>query len=302
MTRVLVTGAGGFVGRHCLPFLLERGDEVHAVVHEAVAATANVQAHRCNLLDDGAVNALLAAVRPSHLLHFAWYAVPGRFWTAPENHAWLAAGKHLIRAFAAHGGRRIVVAGSCAEYDWSHELLREADTPLVPRTLYGTAKNALRADLAAAAGGLGLDWAWGRLFFLSGPHEARGRLVSDVIAGLVAGERVPVSAGRQQRDFLHVEDVGRAFARLLDSAVSGPVNVASGETVAVREVVERIAALTGRPDLVEFGARPTAHDEPARLAADVDALRRDVGFTPRYALADGLAQTVAWWRDHEPRA
>ena len=297
MTRVLVTGASGFVGRHSLGFLIERGYEVHAAARGAVPAPAAVRWHACDLLDDRAARDLCAAVRPSHLLHFAWYAVPGRFWSAPENLDWAAASLRLVRAFAANGGRRVVGAGSCAEYDWAHALLSPTSTPLAPRTLYGAAKNAVRACLAQAAGELGLDWAWGRLFFLYGPHEAAGRLISDVIAGLIAGRRVAVSAGLQERDFLHVEDAARAFVDLLDSAVVGPLNIASGEGVAVRDLVARIGALTGRGDLIDFGGRSTPPDAPPRLAADVGALMRDVGFAPRFDLAAGLAQTVAWWRD-----
>jgi nucleoside-diphosphate-sugar epimerase len=293
--RVLVTGASGFIGRHSLPLLVERGYEVHAVGRGPVPAGPAITAHACDLLDDRAAAALVDAVRPSHLLHFAWYAVPGRFWSAPDNLDWVAASLRLLRAFAAAGGRRVAVAGSCAEYDWSHAVLSEAATPIAPRTLYGVAKNALRSCLEHGDA-LGLSWAWGRVFFLYGPHEPAGRLVSDVAAGLLAGRRVAVSAGVQRRDFMHVEDVARAFVAALDSAFQGPINIASGRAVPVREVVERIGALTGRPDLIDFGARPTPGDEPAHLAAACDALTQTLAFQPRYDLASGLEQTLDWWQ------
>ncbi len=299
MKRVLVTGASGFVGQHSLRFLVDRRYEVHAVARGAAAAIHGVEPHACDLLDGRAVSALCAALRPSHLLHFAWYAVPGRYWTAPDNLDWVAASLRLVRAFAAAGGRRVVAAGSCAEYDWSHAHLAETVTPLAPRTLYGTAKDAVRSWLALTAGELGLDWAWGRLFFLYGPHEPPGRLVSDVIAGLLAGRRVAVSAGHQERDFLHVEDAARAFVEVLDSDVRGAINVASGTAVAVRDVVARIGAITRRPELIDFGARATPPEEPARLVAEIQTLARAVGFSPRHGLADGLAQAVAWWRARE---
>jgi nucleoside-diphosphate-sugar epimerase len=298
--RVLVTGASGFIGRHSLPFLVERGYDVHAVARGAVPPTDGVTAHACDLLDDRATAALIRAVRPTHLLHFAWYAIPGKFWTAPENLDWAAASLRLLRGFAEAGGRRAVCAGSCAEYDWSESTLSESTTKLAPRTLYGTAKNAVRSCLEHAAATLGLDWAWGRVFFLYGPHEAQGRLVSDVVAALVAGKRIAVSAGLQQRDFLHVEDVAHGFATVLDSDLQGALNIAAGRTVAVREVVERIGALAGRAELIDIGGRPAPPHDPAALAADIDRLAT-LGFTPRYDLAAGLAQTIEWWRSR-PRA
>lgn len=112
MKRVLITDASGFVGRHCLPPLLARGYEVHAVSLRTQAPTEKLTAvhcHTANLLDREQILALLAEVRPTHLLHCAWYAVPGRYWTATENLSWVEAGQYLLKAFAEQGGRRGLV-------------------------------------------------------------------------------------------------------------------------------------------------------------------------------------------------
>jgi nucleoside-diphosphate-sugar epimerase len=135
------------------------------------------------------------------------------------------------------------------------------------------------------------------LFFLYGPHEPPGRLVSEVAAGLITGKRVETTAGLQERDFLHVADASEALVALMDSEVKGPINIASGKCVPVRQVVETLGQLGGRPDLLAIGARAAPPDEPARLAADVSRLRAELGFTPRYGLKDGLAATLQWWRD-----
>lgn len=296
MKRVLVTGATGFIGRHCLPLLVAHGFEVHGVSRRATDATAGVTLHRCDLLDDTAAASLIDSVRPTHLLHLAWFAVPDGYRTAAENLDWVAATLRLARRFAAVGGRRLIAAGTCAEYDWSHEILSETTTPLAPRTLYGTAKNATRACLEQAAPILGLDWAWGRVFFVYGPGEAPGRLVPEVVNGLLAGRRVAVTAGTQERDLLHVADVARAFALLTDGSGGGPVNIGSGAGVAVRTVIDSIARETGGASLIDHGARPMPTDEPPRLVAQVDRLHALTGFRPRIDLATGLSRTVEWWR------
>ena len=99
------------------------------------------------------------------------------------------------------------------------------------------------------------------------------------------------------RDFLHIEDVGRALAALLDSSVVGPVNIASGKGIALQELLEVIAQATGRGDLIRRGALPTPAGEPPSLVGDVRRLREEVGFQPRIDLATGIAQTVSWWRE-----
>lgn len=296
MMRVLVTGGSGFIGRQAIPALSARGFDVHIAGRAAVVGPGpGVTAHACDLLDAGATRVLLERVRPTHLLHLAWYATPGLFWTSLENLRWVAASLNLFLAFAEAGGTRAVMAGSCAEYDWAHSELDEVTTPLLPRTLYGQSKHALRSLLETAAPQASVQLAWGRVFFLYGPHEPPGRLVSDVAAALVARREIRCSDGSQERDYLHVEDAGRAFAALVDSVLTGPVNVASGACVPVRTILTTLGDLTGAAHLLKFGAanRP---DDPPRLSASVEILRSQLGFQPVYDLRTGLAHTVDWWR------
>jgi nucleoside-diphosphate-sugar epimerase len=295
---VLVTGASGFVGHPAAEALLARGFEVHAIGRRLADLPAGVTAHAVDLLDPAGIEALLAAIRPNQLLHLAWDVTPGHYARAPENLDWVAASLRLYRAFVASGGQRLVVAGTCMEYDWSSDLLDEAATPIRPVTLYGTAKDALHRILAAASVQDGVSLAWGRLFFMYGPREAPNRLVRDAAQALLRGEPALCGAGSAERDFMHVADVGGALAATLDSAHVGPVNIAIGSCVPVRVVVQTLARLIGRPELVRLGARLAPENEPPRLAASVKVLRDSVGFTPRFALADGLANTLAWWREH----
>jgi nucleoside-diphosphate-sugar epimerase len=239
---------------------------------------------------------LMVAIQPTHLLHLAWVATPGVYWTSPDNPRWVEASLRLIEAFAAHGGQRVAVTGTCAEYDWSAGgACHETDTPTRPATLYGTCKDELRLKAEQSK----LSLAWARLFFLYGPREHPARLVPSVANALLAGQPAETTAGDQERDFLHVEDAADALVQLLLSDVAGPVNIGSGEPVAVRSVVETIAGIVGRPDLLRLGAKPMPSNEPLQLYADVARLRHEVGWRPRIGLRQGLADTVAWWRGRD---
>lgn len=300
MSRILVTGATGFIGRRTLEPLRAAGFEVHAVARAATSDDA-VCWHAADLLDAPQRRAVVADVHPSHLLHLAWHEAAGPFWTAPENASWVAATIGLFEDFAAAGGTRAVLAGTCAEYDWQAPQPLSEDGPLRPATFYGACKDASHRVVAGLGERRGIEVAWGRVFHLYGPGEDERRLVAAVARALIAGERAETSTGDQVRDFLHVDDVARAFAALAGSNVTGPVNIASGRGVAIRRVVDLVAAATGSPELLRRGALRPREGDPPELVAAVTRLREEVGFEPAITLEDGLAATVAWWRERSER-
>lgn len=295
---VLITGASGFIGRHCLAPLFAKDFEIHAVSsHDgATIPIEGVHWQRADLLNPVECTTLLADVRPSHLLHLAWYATPGSYWTSVQNVQWVQASLGLIDEFVRQGGQRVVVAGTCAEYDWRYGYCSEFVTPLAPTTLYGVCKHSLQMMLAAMAKQMSFSAAWGRLFFLYGPHEHRMRLVPSVICSLLRHEQARCTHGNQIRDFLHVQDAASALVALLDSEVQGPVNIASGQIVALREIISTIAQLLDRCDLIHLGALPIRENEPPLLVANIDRLVNEVSWTPAYDLVSGMGQTIDWWK------
>jgi nucleoside-diphosphate-sugar epimerase len=177
MAAVIVTGATGLIGRRLVPQLSEAGHEVHVLGRRAPLSAVAGFLPIDLLRENDRLGRLLGAIGATHAIHLAWYAEPGKFWSAPENLDWLAASLTFARAFAAAGGRRLVTAGTCAEYDWTGSgRLDEFTTPTVPATGYGAAKLALGTALAAHAGVLGLSIATARIFFPFAADERPERL------------------------------------------------------------------------------------------------------------------------------
>jgi nucleoside-diphosphate-sugar epimerase len=289
----MLTGATGFVGRHALVALTQAGHEVHAVARRPSVEDAGAIWHQADLLAGCDV---VRECEPEILVHLAWYAEHGKYWSSPENVRWVEASLALLRAFAVTGGRRVVIAGSCAEYEWSREVYPES-APLRPATLYGAAKHGLHVVASAFCEQAGVELAWGRLFFLYGPHEAPERFVPSLVRSLLRGDPAPMTEGSQRRDFLHVADAGAAFAALADGALTGAVNIASGEALALADLGRRIAAACARPELLHIGKLPMRAGEPAELVAEVSRLREELGWSPRISLGEGIDATVAWWRE-----
>lgn len=303
MTRkVLVTGAGGYIGRHTLRPLLGCGYEVHAVTSRVPPGEpGDVTWHAADLLTPADARRLIAGVRPTHLLHLVWYTEHGKYWTSPENLRWVEASLRLVREFADHGGRRAVMAGSCAEYDWRYGYCSEGVTPIAPATLYGVSKAAAYEVAAAYARTVGMSLATGRVFFPFGPGEPAARLIPSVARAILTRQPVRCSDGELYRDFVFVRDCGDAFAALVDSPVEGAVNIGSGRPRSIADVVRLVAGLVPGGDSVpvEFGSVPIRAGDPPVLVADVRRLTGEVGWTPRTEFAEAMAETVEYWRTAE---
>jgi len=297
MSRVLLTGASGFIGRHCLALLAAHGHEVHAVAHRKPAGKDFAQAlwHPMDLLEPGGPAGLVQRTNPDLVLHLAWYAVPGKYWNAPENQDWVRASLELVGACAARPATRLVSAGSCAEYGLTAGECSEESTPLSPSAPYPVSKGKLGARVLEISRQSGLSAAWARIFFLYGPHEDPTRPVAFVVRALLQGEPAPCSEGKQLLDYLHVEDVASALVTVLESEIQGAVNVGSGVPATLRKVFETIGEQLGRSELLQFGARP-GPVPPYRLWANTRRLNQELGWAPRFNLASGIENTIEWWR------
>ena len=297
--KVVVTGANGFVGSRVVRELVRLGDDVHAVVRPAsdrrrLSGLPSLRVLEADVLDsDG--RARIAAVGAEACVHAAWYAEPGKYLSSLANLDLMGATLDLARALAHRDCLRFVGVGTCFEYDTDRGLLSE-NTPLAPAHLYSAAKAGTFLALEQLGILTGMRVAWARLFYLYGPDEHPNRLVPSVARALLRGDRARSTHGAQVRDFLHVEDVASAIGALAHGEVGGAVNVASGQPVTVAAVVLQLAAICARPDLVDLGALPYGAADPMFVCADVRKILGATSWRPRWSMADGLADAVAWWR------
>ena len=299
MRKILLTGANGFIGKHIIPMLLQRDDEVHAVSRKSHTISMQEQPlfwHQCNLLDINQQKHLLEKVKPTHMIHLAWITTPIEYWSSHENIHWVQASLDLTLNFASNGGKRAVFAGSCAEYDWSFGYLTEGVTPRNPSSLYGTCKHACHCILRNFSKQTGLSNAWGTIFFPYGPGENPDRFVPSVISALLRGESPQCSHGDQVRDYIFVEDVASAFVALLDSEAQGSFNIATGQPTTLKSIAKIISKLMSNNLHIGFGAVPSPDNEQPIIVANVKRIKKTLGWQPKYTLKSGLLKTIDWWR------
>lgn len=293
MMRVLITGATGFLGQHCLARLLGEDCEVHAVSRSGEHRSDRVHWLVADLRDPGQAIGVIQAVRPTHLLHLAWEATPGKYGSSPDNLSWLQASVAMATAFGAGGGKRFVGAGTSFEYDPGDRPCLEDATPIRPASIYGKCKAACWLAIEAVAAHHRFAAAWGRIFLPYGPGDPPARLIPSVLSALAAGGPVETTHGQQQRDLIYATDIADLFLRLLLSSESGAFNIGTGKATKIRSVVELLATRRGGLDRVRFGAIEPPAGDPAVLVADMDKVASRLGWSAPTSIDAGLERVLA---------
>lgn len=300
--RVLLTGAGGFIGSHVARRLLaEEGCELVALLRPGAKLdrianlSGRLKVVYADLFSREDAAAVVKNAAPELFLHLAWCAEPGEGLHSPKNVDFLLGGIELFRAAAAAGCKRVVMAGTSIEYGESPRPVAE-DAPIKTSNLYAATKHSLFLTAREMARREGWAFASARIFNVYGPWENQDRLVPQVIRDLAAGRPCDLTDGEQLRDYLHVEDVAGGLLALARSRLEGAVNIGSGEPVKVGDVARTIGRIMGSPQLLRFGAKPSRAGDPRCLCADTTLLRASTSWRPSISLEDGLRRTVEWWR------
>ncbi len=267
MTRALVTGATGFVGRHLLNSLARRNVDVRAVVRNGkedrlgdfacvddIVSTPSLFMENREWWAETARDVDL-------VIHAAWYAEPGKYLNATENLDCLSGTVAMARGCASAGVRHFTGVGTCFEYEFGDEPLSVA-TPLKPASVYAGTKAAAFHGLSHWLPAAGTGFLWARLFYLYGEGEDPRRLVPYLHQRIAAGERCDLGSGNQIRDFLDAADAAEKIVEAAIGGRTGPMNVCSGTGRTVREIALGVAEIYGRQDLLNFGARQDNLTDP----------------------------------------
>ena len=319
--RFLVTGGAGFVGSHVAAALADRGDDV--VVLDNLrqghrAAVLGARLVEADLADAGTLDAVLADGPWDGVLHFAALSIVGESMREPYRYLVENAlhGIRLIEACVAHGVSRFVLSSTAALFGNHAPTPIPDDAPVDPGSPYGESKWMLERALVWADRLHGLRSARLRYFNAAGADPA-GRLGEDhrpethlvplaIDAALgrraalaVFGDDYPTPDGTCVRDYVHVSDLADAHLRAVDQLATGSVtyNLGNGDGHSVRQVIEAVARVAGRPVPHTMAARRPG--DPPVLVADAGRIRAATGWAPRHSL-DDIVRTAWAWRERHP--
>jgi UDP-glucose 4-epimerase len=299
--KMLVTGAGGFVGAAVAGEALRAGHEVIGTVRSSrsrlQALGGGLDIVDLDLRNADEVRAMIRERRPDVIVHAAWSGVSNKARSdrlqITDN---IETACQLLEAGAEFGASKFIGIGSQGEYGPLAGKISEADATS-PTTLYGAAKLAAHYLTRQLAAQSGLSYAWLRIFSTYGPGDNPHWLIPSLIEQMLDGQRPRTTGGEQLWDFLYIDDIASAvMAVAAERTAEGVFNVGSGRPIPVRSVVERIRDLVSSDMDLVFGEIPYRADQVWHMEADIARLSAATGWAPRITIDAGLAATVDWHR------
>lgn len=297
--NILITGGDGFVGRNLSAYLRDLGcSHVHAPSHAD-----------CDFTDRSNTNSLFAEIRPSYVFHLAGRVRGLGGNLNSQGAAYLEntlINTNVIDAAYMNGAMKIVAMGTIAMYPdpLPHNPLRETDLwlgkPHASEYGYAQAKRGMLAQLEAYNNNYGLRYAVALSTNLYGPHDRFNPLDGHVIPSLVRkfyqaaknGKVVLVwGDGSAQRDFMYVKDCVRALAMLAEQ-VQGVINVATGLTYRIKDVVDTLDRHTDQKCRIVYDETKPG----GQMVRGYDVSRLDeCGFKTQVSLDSGIKETFDWY-------
>lgn len=306
--RVMVTGGAGFLGSHLIDRLLDRGDEVLCVDNLFTGNKRNIDhlrgQERFEFMRHDVTMPLYVEV--DEIYNLACPASPVHYQHDPVQTTKTSVhGAINMLGLAKRTGARIFQASTSEVYGdpavhpqeeeyWGHV------NPIGPRSCYDEGKRCAETLFFDYRRQHGLSIKVARIFNTYGPrmHPSDGRVVSNFIMAALRGEPIPIYGdGSQTRSFCYVDDLVAGFMRLMDSAedVTGPINLGNPGEFSMRELAEKVVAMTGSSS--EIAYYPLPQDDPKQRRPDITRARNILDWKPNVNLDEGLERTIVYFRN-----
>lgn len=292
MKKLIITGAAGFIGYHCLEILKNKNYEVFAISRRERISSGNIKWIKANLFNFEETKSLIKEINADLILHLSWITTPGIFYESEENHMWVNSSLNLLKAFLENGGKRVVVAGSCAEYDWNKKEMLE-DVGSNPSSLYGNSKLLLYNEVKNLSLNNQANLAWGRIFNVFGPKEPSEKLVSFLIRAALLKNKIQCIAKDDIRDFIYVKEVANIFIFLLENTFDGIINIATGTGLSVNQIVKLIEKKLNVSNICDFKQNVSKFPYVVGNTKNLQTLN----YRYLFDLEQSIEETIKWWRD-----
>lgn len=301
--RIVITGAGGFIGCLLTRKLVKKGFKVHAFVRSKKSLwrltdiMPEIVVHRNVLNNKSELKKTFKKINPIYVFHLATYgAYPSQQELDKMIETNIIGTSNLLEALRGLSCKSIVIAGSSSEYGKKEKQMMETDY-LEPNNFYGATK-AAQTQISQVYGATSdLPIIILRLFNVYGPFEEKGRLVRSVIESVLSKKKILLATGHEARDLIYIEDVVDAFIHAAKSKVrTGSIfNIGTGKQTTIRELAQKVIEITGVKVPIKLNSYPGRKWDTTHWRADTKKTSDVLKWKPKYTLKKGLEETIKWY-------
>ena len=290
--KVFITGGTGFIGRHAVEALLEHGFTVLMLIRDRKTeypVHKNLHVIQGNLSRLDAIAEEVKAFRPGAVIHLAWEGLPDYSFDVCEKN--LLYGHMLLKFCSDTCCRRLIVTGSCWEYETKQGMVSEKD-PLSTTNAFRASKNAFRSLAEVFCKDNNISFHWLRLFYVYGPGQKAESLIPHIIYSVKKGEQPYLTGAHNENDFVYVKDVAEAIVEVLKKEpLQSVLNIGAGKAVKVLDVLKLIAKEMG------FSVNESIYEKSINSScfwADINRITTLTDWNPRYEISDGIKEMLKY--------
>lgn len=286
--RIFITGGTGFIGKPLVKSLIKRGHNLLLLSRQPQKSSANLKFIKGDLSNNSWYRKV-RLFKPDACVHLAWQDLPN--YDAQTSQRNLFQGLNLYNFLAQIGCKKIVTTGSCSEYGMQKGRLSE-DSQVRPLNAFAAAKNALNRLGSEIAMEKDIKFIWTRIFFCYGPGQRKTSLIPSLI-NYKNGKAPKIAEPDTRLDFIFIEDVAEAIAKLLENAkTSGNYNIGSGRLTSIRRIIKTTGKLLDKEKEFE---KLVSHRSKAKWSdfyADISKIKKETGWMPKTDIDDGIRKTI----------
>jgi len=270
--KVLVTGGGGYIGRHVIKNLLDLGNRVIALDFLTDDIDDRAEKHKIDIFNEHA-GLFERLGKPDVMIHLAWK--DGFRHNSKAHMEFLSSHYNFIISMVSQGLKQVVVMGSMHEVGYFNGEIKE-DTPTNPRSLYGVSKDCLRRALTLDLESSDIVLQWVRAFYILGDDERNSSIFTKIIQAEREGkEKFPFTTGTNEYDFIDIDTLGHMIAKVAcQNKISGVINCCSGKPRKLKDVVEEFIQEKGFNISLEYGVFPDRPYDSPKVFGNVDKINR----------------------------
>lgn len=273
MKKVLVTGINGLIGQYICEPLKELDFEIYGIGTKDIT-TNKFNYIKLNINNITQLENTFKKIKPEYLIHLAWDTKQG-YLDSDSNFNLLTSSINMLKYFKENGGKRVIYTGTCFEYKFKDSKIKEYDE-LNPTSIYAKCKNYLREISILYCSKYNIDLCWCRIFYMYGRNENENRLFPYIINNLKNDKKVSINHSQLEKDYIYAGDAAKILALIINSDITGIINICSGKGLKLKDLATMIADKLGKINLLELKKLNT--EEPLKIIGDNSRIINEVKF------------------------